>query len=498
VPHAADPDVLALPPLDRAAARPLQAQLYDGLRDAVLTGRLAPGYRLPAVRRLAADLGVSRNTVLWAFDRLVAEGYLKARVGDGTYVARTLPEDLLHARGSTAVLWGTAPPAAILSERGRRLAAAGDLSWALAAERRAFHPGMPDVAAFPRKEWARLLARRARTNAPLLVGYGDPWGFRPLREAIAAYLGAARGVACSPDRVIVVAGSQQGIDLAARLLLDPGDAAAVEDPGYFGAQRALRAAGARLVPVPVDADGIDPGEGDANLAGARLAYVTPSHQFPLGATMGLARRLRLLDWARRTGGWIVEDDYDGEFRYAGRPLPALQGLDAAGRVVYLGTFSKVLFPGLRLGYLVVPPGLADAFAAARASADVASPPLEQAALADFVGEGHFARHVRRMRLRYAERQRLLVRALDRHLGGEVEAREGEAGLHLIAWLPPAADDRAVARRAWSNGVVAPALSPLALGAPPPPGLLLGFAAPAESEIAEGVRRLRQALSEDPR
>jgi GntR family transcriptional regulator/MocR family aminotransferase len=486
---------LAIPPLDRAAAAPLQEQLSEALRAAVLSGRLKSGTRLPPTRQFAADLGISRNTVAGAFDRLLAEGYLEARVGDGTYVARALPDDLIRARRPPAPAGGADRAASDLSQRGSLLVAhppsaarPGDCP-----APRAFRAVLPALDAFPRRAWGRLVERHLRRPDPALLGYGDPAGYRPLREAIAAYLGVTRGARCEPDQVIVVGGSQQALDLAARLLLDPGDAAAIEDPGYPGARAALRAAGADLRPVPVDAEGIVVGTA---LAGARLVYTTPSHQFPLGATMSLARRLALLDWAARDGAWILEDDYDGEYRYDGRPLPALQGLDGGGRVIYLGTFSKVLFPGLRLGYLVVPPALADAFAAARALADRGSPQLEQAALADFIAEGHFARHIRRTRLLYLERQRALVAAARRELAGLLEVRPAAAGMHLVGRLPADADDRAVWRRAAAHGVACLPLATCALAATPFPGLVLGYAAPDIAEIEAGVALLRAALRGD--
>ncbi len=484
---------LAIPPLDRAASTPLQAQLYEGLRAAVLDGRLTFGTRLPPTRLLADELGVSRNTVGGAFDRLLAEGYLEARVGDGTYVARTLPEDLLRARRRPVRPTATNSDRSV-SRRGALLIANPAATVRHREGPRAFRPVLPALDAFPRREWGRMVEKQLRRPDPALLDYGDPAGYRPLREAIAAYLGATRGVRCEPGQVVVVGGSQQALDLAARLLLDPGDAAAIEDPGYPGARAALLAAGARLVPVPVDADGIAVGLAGEKLAAARLIYTTPSHQFPLGSTMSLARRLALLEAAGREGAWVLEDDYDGEYRYAGRPLPALQGLDGGGRVIYLGTFSKVLFPGLRLGYLVVPPDLVDAFVAARALADRGSPRLEQAALADFVAGGHFARHIRRTRVLYAERRQALVDAARRELAGLLELRAGEAGMHSVGRLGDGVDDRAVWNRAAALGVASMPLSACALGDAPFPGLVLGFAAPDVAEIEEGVRRLRAALA----
>ncbi|MBX0326142.1 PLP-dependent aminotransferase family protein, partial [Oscillochloris sp. ZM17-4] len=406
---------------------PLYRQLYDEIRAAVLDGRLAPGARLPSSRELAAGMGLARSTVVSAFEQLLAEGYLEGRVGAGTFVATSLPEDLLGHGGPPA-----RPPAAHERPAPRRLSARGA---ALAAtpvsassgdrvRPRAFQVGLPDIDGFPHATWARLAARRYGSPPPELMAYGDPAGYLPLREAIASHLAAARGVRCDPGQVVVVSGSQQGLDLAARVLLDPGDEAWIEDPGYMGARGALLAAGARLAPVPVDAEGLDVAAGARLAPQSRLAYITPSHQFPLGVTMSLPRRLALLAWARAAGAWVIEDDYDSEYRYAGRPLAALQGLDGDGRVIYLGTFSKVLFPALRLGYMVVPPDLVPAFVAARALADRHSPGIEQAIVADFLAEGHFARHLRRTRARYAARQAALVEAA-RPLAGRLDVAPAE-------------------------------------------------------------------------
>jgi GntR family transcriptional regulator/MocR family aminotransferase len=326
-----------------------------------------------------------------------------------------------------------------------------------------------------------------------LLDYGEPAGYRPLREAIAAHLATARAVVCDAEQVVVVNGTQQAADLCARLLLDEGDAAWLEEPGYPGARAALRAAGARVVPVPVDGDGLDVAEGERRCPAARLCYVTPSHQYPLGVTLGLPRRLALLEWAARSGAWVIEDDYDSEFRYSGRPLASLQGLDRAGRVVYVGTFSKVLAPALRLAYLVVPPGLAAGFAAARAAADGGSPLLPQAILADFVAEGGLARHVRRMRALYAERQAALVAAVRRELRGRLEAAPAAAGQHLVGWLPEGADDRVAARRAAAAGLGPPPLSAYRLEPGGRGGLLLGYAGVPPGRLRDGVRRLAAAL-----
>lgn len=477
--------------LDRRSRVPLQRQLYDEIRTAILSGRLAPGARVPATRVLASDTGTSRNTVSGAFDQLLSEGYLEGKVGSGTYVARMLPEDLLRVTRQP----GPSRPViarACLSRRGRMLGGipASLRSREIATEQ-AFRTGLPAFDEFPRALWARLGARLLRHAPSAVLTYGDPAGYRPLRRAIAEYLRAARGVNCSAEQVIVTAGSQQALDLAARLLLDPGDAAWVEDPGYLGARGALRAAGVRSIPVPVDSGGLSVVEGEKRAPEARLACVTPSHQYPLGMTMPLSRRTSLLAWARRHRAWIVEDDYDSEFRYSGRPLQALQGLDPIGCVIYTGTFSKVLFPSLRLGYMVVPESLVDTFVSARALVDRHPPGLEQAIVAEFLAEGHFARHVRRMRTLYAERQEALVLALGRELGGAIEASPAEAGMNLTAWLRGNARDLELSNKAAQVGVVVTPVSAYALEVKPRSGLLLGYAAFSPRQIREGVRKLAQ-------
>ena len=479
--------------LKGASRLPMHRQLYDELREAVLTGRLAPGARLPSTRALAQELGVSRNTVMNAFDQLLAEGYLEGKVGSGTYVAGKLPEDLLLARGGARKEPQAGVSGGVLSHRGSILSATPVIPPRPHCEPRVFRPGPPAAEPFPWKTWLRLLSARWRGPSREMLAYGEPAGYQPLREAIAAYVRSARAVRCEASQVIVVSGSQLGMDLAARLLLDPGDAVWTEDPGYLGIRGVLLGAGARVIPVPVDDEGMVVREGIARCPDARMAYVSPSHQFPMSVTMSLPRRLALLDWLSRSGAWVIEDDYDSEYRYSGRPIAALQGLDFTGRVIYVGTFSKVLFPSLRLGYLVLPPNLVDAFTAARALGDRHSPLIEQAVLADFISEGHFARHIRRMRSIYGERQQALLEAAQQELAGIAELQAVESGMHLVAWLPRGMDDRAASQAAMEYGVEAPALSSYAIEPQPRPGLLLGFAAFSTREIREGVTRLAAAL-----
>lgn len=479
--------------LEAGSGVPFYRQLYEGIREAILSGRLPPRTRLPSTRAVAAELGVSRTTVVAAFGQLLAEGYLEGRTGSGTFVAPLLPEELLGVRRRTEDGRRAARSGRALSRRGARISATPT---SMARDRgapRAFRPGVPALEEFPFGAWRRLASRAWRRPEPGLLGYGDPAGYFPLRRVISEHLGPARAVRCEPGQIIIVSGSQQALDLCARVLLDPGDAAWVEDPGYRGARAALIGAGARPVPVPVDAQGLDVEAGIRLEPAARLACVTPSHQYPLGMTMGLGRRLELLRWADRSGAWVLEDDYDSEYRYSGRPLEALQGLDTAGRVVYAGTFSKVLFPALRLGYLVVPPDLVDAFVAARELSDRQSPGMEQAVLAEFIAEGHFVRHLRRTRALYARRQEILLDEASRQLAGRLEVEPAEAGMHLVGWLA-GENDRKASRLAAKHGVEAPAIS--LYGGPPDGrgGLMLGYAAVSEDGIRSGVRRLAEALA----
>lgn len=479
--------------IDQSSAQPIRQQLYEALRRAVLSGQLPPGARLPSTRALADDLGVARMTVVHAFEQLAAEGYLDGRVGAGSYVAR-LHDNAEPAHPGASPSSAPAPAAPAVSARGRALLDARGLSAPPpAGAPRAFRPSIPAIDAFPFDLWARLSAQCYRRLPATALNYGEPAGYAPLRAAVSAYLRAARGVRCMPEQVIVTAGSQQALDLVARVVLDPGDAAWVEDPGYTGARAVLRAAEAQIVPVPVDREGLDLSAGLSAAPQARLAYVTPSHQYPLGITMSLARRLALLAWAHRQGAWVVEDDYDSEFRYVGRPLPALQGLDGHGHTIYIGTWSKLIFPALRLGYIVAPPALVDALLAARTSVDLHPPVLAQAVLADFLAEGHLTQHIRRMRALYAERQAALVAAAAEQLEGRLAVSPRAAGLNVIGWLPPQADDRAVARRAQALGLDTPPLSHYTLGAPQPPALVLGYAALPPAEIRAGVARLRAAV-----
>lgn len=472
---------------------PLYRQLYEQLRNIILNGQLPPGTKLPSTRGLSDELSIARNTVLNAYDQLLAEGYLKGRVGSGTYVASELPDELLQVRANANL-------SGISNRATRTLSRQGDLvSRSSVSEPhdfavpKAFRPGLMAMSVFPFKLWARLWGRQWRRRSLDLLGYGDPTGYRPLRLITAEYLNATRGIRCDADQIIVVAGSQQALSIATRVLLNEDDVVWMEDPGYPGAHAAFRGAGARVIPIPVDTQGLDIEHGVLHGDNARLVYATPSHQYPLGVTMTLSRRLELLDWSRRSNAWILEDDYDSEFRYTGMPLAALKGLDTEGRVIYIGSFSKMLFPSLRLGYMVVPPDLVDTFAATRALIDRGSSSLDQAVLAEFISEGHFTRYVRRARMLYAERQEALVDAAIDKLGGMLEVPPSDSGMHLVGWLPEGLDDLIAYKKAAQHNVEAPPLSVYYTEPPERGGLLLGYTGVDPCEIKEGVNRLALAL-----
>jgi len=483
---------------DNPCAVPLYRQIYEAVCRSILSGEFNRGMQLPATRQLAKELGVSRMTVVNAYDQLLAEGYIEGRTGAGTFVASTLPDAMLRVEEvhSSHRQEPDQPRNHTLSRRGKWLASTSVKTLRVQADsdNYAFQNGMPAVDEFPFRVWSQIASRRLRNPPRELLGYGDPAGYLPLRAGLAAHLKSARAVRCDASQVIIVAGSQQALDLTARVLLDPDDVAWVEDPCYPGAHNTLLSAGAQVISVSVDKEGFDLADALKRSRNARLVYVTPSHQFPLGVTMSLSRRLALLEWAKRSGAFVIEDDYNSEYRYAGRPLASLQGLDKDGRVIYVGTFSKTIFPSLRLGCHVVPKDLTDAFIAARALVDRHSPLLDQAILADFINEGHFARHIRRMRSLYAERQQVLVEAAQRDLKGLLEVAPAEAGMHLVGWLPKKTSDKAASEKAARYGVEAAPLSAYSTNPLPRGGLVLGYTAVNAKQIRDGVRRLAQALS----
>lgn len=471
---------------------PLNQRLYDALRHAILEGALPAGARLPASRDLAAEAGVSRNTVLHAYGQLQAEGYLQARVGSGSFVAAIAPDSQLASGRAPAAVPAPAPPA-VLARRASAL-----LAQAAAAPRQwgAFMPGVPDVTEFPHRAWSRIQSRLWRDPAPELLTYGHGGGLPQLRAAIANHLRVARSVQCEPEQVLVTEGVHQAVDLSVRMLLDPGDTVWVEDPGYWGFHAVLRTQAVRVRPLRVEPGDDGPRAGwPRQGARPRLIFVTPSHQYPLGSVMSLARRRELLEFARAAGSWIVEDDYDSEFRFAGRPIPAMQGLAPDSPVIYVGTFSKTLFPGLRVAYMVLPRALAPAFRTAHADLYREGHGITQAALATLMDSGQYAAHIRRMRVLYGRRRALLVQLVQRELGPEaLHSHASNAGLHLTLSLPAGCDDVAIARAAAVRGVLTRPLSryyqqPARARA----GLLLGYACVREEHIAPAFERLRQVL-----
>jgi GntR family transcriptional regulator/MocR family aminotransferase len=481
----------ALLTLDPDAALPLHRQLYTELRNAILIGRFRAAAPLPATRTLARDLGISRNTVITAYEQLRAEGYLQARQGSGTYVSHALPDDMLWVTQAPPPRSPASRGKPPLSARGRRLSTG--FSFFPPVRPAPFRHGLPALDLFPRRLWARLAARRWRGLTREMLGYGDAAGYRPLREAVADYLGQARAVRCHADQVVIVAGSQQGLYLLAQMLLDPDDPVCLEDPGYLGARAAFLAAQARIVPVPVDEQGLSVSQGRTTCPGARAVYVTPSNQYPTTATMSPARRLELLEWARSSRMWIIEDDYDSEFRFASRPFASLQGMDPHGWVIYVGTFSKLLAPGLRLGFVVLPPALVDSFAAGEAALTRHLPSMEQVVLAEFISAGHLARHVRRMREVYLERRTNLLKATGESLVEWLEVKPPDAGTHAIGLLRRGLDDRSAARAALDAGVETRPLSLYCLSARRPAAVVLGYGAFRRAELRSGSERLASAL-----
>ena len=469
--------------IDRASAIPLHRQVYEEWRRGILSGRFRSGERVPSTRELAASLEVARATVAAAYDQLTAEGYLEAAHGSGTFVCRRLPEDLLRPRQAPA-----SQPAKHTPIRRSRFGAK-------AAEQPAYMPPQarpgwisfaqwrPDLNEFPFDLWQKLLTRHLRGRDARIFDYvAAPWALDDLRREIAAYVSRSRAVRAEPEQVIVVNGSQQALDLCARVLLDSGDEVAIEDPGYQGARQIFEACGARLKPVPVGPDGVD---AHHLRRPTRVLYVTPSHQFPSGASLSVARRLELIEWARHTGAAILEDDYDSEYRYNGPPLPAMQGLAGGAPVIYIGTFSKVMFPGLRIGYVIAPPAIAKSFARAKWLCDRQTPMLEQAALADFLREGHLERHIRRMRRLYSRRRDALVESLDRHFGARAQVLGDPAGMHAMVRF----DDHGLAARAEASKVQIASSAPYYFGRAPANEFVFGFSALGERTIREAVRRL---------
>jgi GntR family transcriptional regulator/MocR family aminotransferase len=471
---------------NRPQNQTLTSWLYAQLRLAIIEGRLRPGSRLPASRDFAKLYGLSRGTVVSVFERLQSEGYVSCRVGAGTRVNRIERVNSVHTLNST-------PPAYV-----RRVIAdyVRPKPWIGLDARpgvRPFCMRVPAIAEFPAELWGRIAARRARNFRSWLQTDHDGRGYRPLRDAIADYLASSRGVRCSSDQIIVVSGVQQGLDLLARLLLRQGDPIWMEDPGYFGATIAFGNAGAQMIGVPLDEQGLSVAAGLRLCPHAKGAYVTPAHQFPLGMTMSLERRMALLNWASDTGAFIIEDDYDSEYRFEGLPVPAMQGLDRHSNVIFIGSFNKLLFPSLRIGYVVLPPSLVDLFLAFRYRTDFYNPSSDQAVLSDFIADGHLGRHLRRMRDLYAGRLTALHDGSKRYLRGLLETSDVRAGLYTAAFLKNGMTSRQAEKAAARCDIEVAALDRYTLQSPDPKGVLLGFAAFDEKTLRAGLVKLSTAL-----
>lgn len=467
--------------LDRRSSTPLFRQLYERFRNAIATGVLRPGDRLPSARALAAQLGAARGTVDLAYNLLASEGYIESHGAAGTFVTT-------HLRGLSEAIRVPGPRAIKRSER-RAPANGKEIERVIAP----FQMGLPALDEFPRKLWSRLTARRARMLSLQALLAPDTSGHESLRAAIASYVSVSRGVACTTDHVIVTPGFQGALALIARALMKSGDAVWFEDPGFFIARQALELCGARIVPVPVDAEGIDVATGVAMAPRARFAYVTPSHQAPLGVALSLPRRLALLSWAAAAQSFIIEDDYDSEFRYGSRPLPALKSLDGGDRVLYVGTFSKVLFPGLRLGYIVAPESVLDCLRATFRLLYRDRQFLDQAVTSDFITGGHFARHIRRMRSLYASRRAALAAALRQVFGDRLDIQLAEGGMHLIVRSEEFTNDVELVARARAHGLAPAPLSVWGITRVEQ-GLLLSFTNIAEESALSVARRLKRAIA----
>jgi len=477
--------------LDNSSSVPLYVQLYDVIRESILAGRLKGGLKLPGTRTLAKEFKVSRNTIILAFEQLIAEGYIKGKTGAGTYITDYIPDKVLIKEKRQ-----------VHSENGlfnfktRNVPAPASFSKRFMPENNfvPFQHGIPSVKDFPFDVWLKIFNNAMRRFSTNQLTQIDGTGYKALKDSIAVYLQTYRAVNCTPDQIFIVNGSQQGLYLISRILMKEKDKVLLEDPFYFGVRNAIRSAKVNIIPVPVDDEGIRIDHAIKNFPDANFIYTTPSHQYPLGSTMSTSRRLKLLEFAGENNIWIIEDDYDGEFRYTGDPLPSLQGMDKWGRVIYIGTFSKVLFPGLRLGYLVLPSlDLVDSFAAERSVIDRQSPILEHIALSEFMEKGHFTRHIRKMRILYKERQEFLINEIKKELGGIINIQPSSSGMHVLACLPEHLDDKEVSKALIQNRLTTYPLSNFVLKYKRKPALILGYTAFNEEEIKRGVNILKDTL-----
>lgn len=491
------PIATSFPPpitLDPRSETPLYRQIAVWFQRAIVGGQLRPGQRVPSTRALASDLRISRIPVLSAYELLIAEGYLQSTVGSGTRVSDSIPQSVFGPRiGRVRDAATVVDPDRAESLEKRRISRRAAAMRGPAQEWLERARGSIDLTQFPIRVWSALISRHARNVSRDVIGYSDAMGYWPFREAVSEYLGAFRSVKCDPSQVLVTTGSQQGVQIAALTLLDPRDAVLIEEPSYPGTQQAFKAAGAQLIPVPVDQEGMNVAWAIERGGRARMAFVTPSHQFPLGVTMSAARRLELLAWAAHSGTWILEDDYDSEFRFAGSPIGSLQGVDTDSRVIYIGTLSKVVAPALRLGFMVIPKDLIHSFKMIRNASDTFSSMLYQLVMTDFIREGHFSRHLKRMRSLYADRRRLMVSLLRAEFGDMLELVGEDAGMHLVAFLPAGITDHEIASQACGNGISVGPLSPCYANMPRRNGLFLGYAKMHERQIYDTVAELKAIL-----
>ena len=484
--------ILPVIAVDRNDPHPLHRQIYEGFRAAILRGDLRAGQQVPSSRALASELQLSRFPVLDAYAQLLAEGYFESRVGAGTFVSQSLPEQRVVAKSPEGKPPEIGTGARRVSKRSGLLPVFEEPPWRHG--KGAFGVHIPAFDHFPFQTWSGLVAQHSRSPRLQAIHHIDPMGIEHFREAICSYLRTARGVRCEAAQIMVVSGSQQALEIAARVLLDPGNPVWVEEPHYQLTRWVLKGAACKLIPVPVDKEGLNVAAGIKLCRNARAAFVTPSHQYPLGSTMSASRRLQLLNWAQDAGSWIIEDDYDSEYRYESMRVASLQGLDVNSRVIYIGTFSKVLFPSLRLGYIVIPEDLVERFKAVRFAMDIFPTYLYQEVLADFMREGHFARHIRRMRLLYKERRTALVESLRSELGNVLEIHGDEAGMHLAVTLPDGYNDVEIARRAAKEKLWLFPLSTGYIGDTKRQGFILGFGNIQAAQMAQSVRQLRGVIA----
>lgn len=480
--------------LDSNSPLPLHQQLYEELRQAILGGRLLPGRRIPSTRQLAKSLGISRTTVTQSYDQLLSEGYIETVVGSGTFVCTQLPDDLLRSTPISSTEKLTRPPVK-LSKYGDSLIQTKNVPRIPKPEMPInFRYGRPALDQFPIKLWRKLLSHYCCCDLQWLDYSTDILGYKPLREAISRYLSRSRAVNCEPEQVLIVNGTQQALDLIMRLFIEPDDVIGLEDPGYLSARLIFQTHGAKLLPIGVDDSGLVVKDlANNSNEQIRLVYVTPSHQFPTGAILSLPRRLELLTWARQTGAFIIEDDYDSEYRYGDRPIPALQGLDRCDSVLYIGTFSKVLFPSLRIGYLVLPKSLISAFARGKWLSDRHLPLLEQQVLADFIDQGHLERHIRKMRSLYDQRRQVLVKALNVYFGDKATILGEKAGIHVMVRLHTPFSDEEIIQRAALHGIGMMSAAPHYLIPHSQGEFIFGYGELTQQQLMESICRIAQIL-----